>query len=59
MSSVHFDLNAGRSRVARRRSYIRYMFEKTGFSPRRLLARLFLATLAGVLAVQFWRDGDR
>lgn len=59
MSSVHFDLNEQRSRVARRRSHISYMIEKTGFAPSRLLARLFLAGLAGILAIQFWRDGDR
>lgn len=59
MSSVHFDLNEQRSRVARRRSYILHIFEVTGFAPSRLLARLFLAGLAGILAIQFWRDGDR
>jgi hypothetical protein len=59
MSSVNFDLNAGRSRSARRRTYIWHMIEKTGFAPRRLLVRLLLATLAGVLAIQFWRAGDR
>ncbi len=59
MSSIHFDLNAGRSGRARRRSYTRHMIEKTGFASGRLLARLFLAALAGALAIQFWRDGDR
>ncbi|MGE5370192.1 MAG: hypothetical protein ACM3PD_11435 [Chloroflexota bacterium] len=59
MSSVHFDLNDDRSRAARRRSYISHIFEKTGFTPSRLLARLFMAALAGALAIQFWRDGDR
>jgi hypothetical protein len=59
MSSVHFNLNAGRKGRARRRPYIRQIVEKTGLAPGRLLARLFLASLAGILAVQFWRDGDR
>jgi hypothetical protein len=58
MSSVHFDLN-DRSRAARRRSYISHIFEKRGFYPTRLLARLFMAALAAVLAIQFWKDGDR